>query len=183
LRSAAWSQMQLSVAGNGDMQRFIVDSLRLGGPEGTVAGKGLFNYMAGLRGAFDLRGRGIDPRPLDARLAGKIDFDARLGFDADGNFSFQLHEAKGRLFERLFRASGMVTSADVGYAFDELQVQAGANRLDIDGIWGPALSGALQHRCAGSRHALARTGGLSARLGDDQRYGPAQPGFQLALGR
>jgi translocation and assembly module TamB len=180
LALGAWSQMQLSVAGNGDMQRFIVDSLRLGGPEGTVAGKGLFNYMAGLRGAFDLRGRGIDPRPLDARLAGKIDFDARLGFDADGNFSFQLHEAKGRLFERLFRASGMVTSADVGYAFDELQVQAGANRLDIDGIWGPALSGRfsidapdLATLWPGLAGYLRGSGTISGTA--------AQPGFQLAL--
>ncbi|MDQ1302898.1 MAG: hypothetical protein QG595_881, partial [Pseudomonadota bacterium] len=56
-------------------------------------------------------------------------------------FSFQLREARGRLFDRQFRASGLVASADVGYAFDEVQVLAGANRLDIDGIWGPALSG------------------------------------------
>ncbi len=137
----AWSRMQLTAAGAGDIRQFSVDSLRLSGPEGTVSGHGLFNYVAGLRGAFSLQGRRIDLRPVDARLAGKIDFDGQLGFDPAGNFSFLLQEAKGTLFGRQFRASGTVANAEVGYAFDEVRVQAGDNRLDIDGIWGPALSG------------------------------------------
>lgn len=136
-------RMQLTASGTGDTQHFQVESLRLAGPMGTVSGQGLFNYVAGLRGAFGLQGRGIDPRLVDARLAGEINFDGHLGFDSAGNFSFLLHEAKGRLFERQFRASGMVASADFGYAFDAVRVQAGDNRLDIDGIWGPALSGSF----------------------------------------
>lgn len=141
LALGAWSRMQLTAAGAGDIQQFQVERLHLSGPAGTVTGQGLFNYVAGLRGAFELHGRGIDPRLIDARLAGEIDFDGQLGFDPAGKFSFLLRDAKGTLFERQFRASGMVANADVGYAFDEVRVQAGANRLDIDGIWGPALSG------------------------------------------
>ena len=137
----AWPRMQLTAAGTGDLRQFTVDSLRLSGPAGTVTGKGLFNYVAGLRGALELQGRGIDPRPVDARLAGKIDFDGHLGFDPDGNFSFLLREATGTLFGRQFRASGALANAEIGYAFDEVHVQTGANRLDIDGIWGPTLSG------------------------------------------
>jgi translocation and assembly module TamB len=136
-----WPRMQLTASGTGDTQQFQVESLRLAGPAGTVSGQGLFNYVAGLRGAFELQGRGIDPRPVDARLTGKIDFDGQLGFDPAGNFSFLLREAKGTLLERPFRASGMVANADIGYAFDEVRVQAGANQLEVDGIWGPALSG------------------------------------------
>ncbi len=137
----AWSRMQLTAAGSGDIRQFRVDSLRLSGPEGTVSGQGLFNYVAGLRGAFSLQGRRIDLRPVDARLAGKIDFDGQLGFDPAGSFSFLVQEAKGTLFGRQFRASGTVANVEVGYAFDEVRVQAGGNHLDIDGIWGPALSG------------------------------------------
>jgi translocation and assembly module TamB len=176
----AWPRMQLTAAGTGDMHQFDVDSARLSGPAGTVAGEGLFNYVAGLRGALVLRGRDIDPRAVDARLAGKLDFDGQLGFDPAGNFSFQLHQAKGRLFDRQFRASGMVANADVGYAFDEVLVQAGSNRLDIDGIWGPALSGRfsidapdLATLWPGLEGYLRGSGTMSGTA--------AQPGFQLVL--
>jgi translocation and assembly module TamB len=176
----AWPHMQLTAAGSGDMRQFNVDSARLSGPAGSLAAEGLFNYVAGLRGALVLHGRDIDPRAVDARLAGKIDFDGQLGFDPAGNFSFELHEAQGRLFSRQFRASGMVANADVGYAFDEVLVQAGANRLDIDGIWGPALSGRfsidapdLATLWPGLEGYLRGSGTISGTA--------AKPGFQLTL--
>ncbi len=177
----AWPRMQLTAAGAGDTRQFQVERLGLNGPAGTVSGQGLFNYVAGLRGAFRLRGRGIDPRPVDARLSGKIDFDGHLGFDPDGNFSFLLDEARGTLFERQFRASGALAKAGIGYAFDEVHVQAGANRLDIDGIWGPALSGrfsvdapdlaTLWPGLEGHLHGKGTISGTAAK-----------PGFQLSAG-
>ncbi|MCL4791519.1 MAG: translocation/assembly module TamB domain-containing protein [Gammaproteobacteria bacterium] len=176
----AWSKMQLTAAGSGDMRQLHIDSLRLSGPEGVVSGRGLFNYVAGLRGAFVLRGRGINPRPVDARLAGKIDFEGQLGFDPAGNYSFQLHEAQGTLFERQFRASGTVASAEVGQVFDGVQVRVGLNRLDIDGIWGPALSGQfsidapdLATLWPGLEGHLRGTGTISGTA--------AKPGFDLML--
>lgn len=176
----AWSPMQLTAAGSGDTQQFSVDSLRLSGPEGTVSGRGLFNYVAGLRGALSLSGRGINPRPLDARLAGKLDFDGQLGFDPAGNFSFQLREAKGRLFDRQFRAAGTVAHVEVGYAFDAVRVQAGRNQLDIDGIWGPALSGQFS---IDAPDLATLWPGLEGRLrGKGLISGSAdKPGFQLTL--
>ena len=175
-----WPRMQLTATGAGDIRQFSVAKLRLSGPAGTLTGQGLFNYVAGLRGAFKLQGRDINPRPVDARLDGKIDFDGELGFDADGNFSFLLRDAKGTLFERQFRASGAVASAELGYAFDEVHVQTGANRLDIDGIWGPALSGrfsidapdlaTLWPGLEGNLHGQGTLGGTAER-----------PEFQLKL--
>jgi translocation and assembly module TamB len=178
--SGAWSAMQLTAAGSGDTRQFSLDSLRLSGPEGTVSGHGLFNYVAGLRGALTLSGRGINPRPLDARLAGKLDFDGQLGFDPAGNFSFQLREAQGRLFDRQFRASGTVANVEVGYAFDAVQVRAGPNQLDIDGIWGPALSGQFS---IDAPDLATLWPGLEGRLrGKGLISGSAdKPGFQLAL--
>jgi translocation and assembly module TamB len=176
----AWPRMQLTAAGAGDLGQFQVDSLGLSGPAGTVSGQGLFNYVAGLRGAFGLRGRGIDPRPVDARLAGKIDFDTHLGFDPDGNFSLLLRSAQGTLFGRQFRASGALANAGIGYAFDEVQVQAGANRLEVDGIWGPALSGRFS---INAPDLATLWPGLAGHLSGNGTISgtAAQPGFQLAL--
>lgn len=180
LALGALSGMQLAAAGVGDSRQFSVESLLLRSPEGTVSGQGLLNYVAGLRGAFELRGRGINPRPLDARLAGKIDFDGHLGFDPAGNFSFLLEEAKGTLFERQFRASGALAKAGIGYAFDEVLVQAGANRLDIDGIWGPALSGRFSIDAPDL--ATLWPGMVGHLYGNGTISGTAaKPGFQLLL--
>ena len=176
----AWPQMQLTAAGDGDLRQFQVASLQLSGSKGTLSGQGLFNYVDGLRGAFGLRGRGIDLRPVDARLTGKIDFDGHLGFDPDGNFSFLLDEAKGTLFDRQFRASGALAKAGIGYAFDEVHVQAGGNRLDVDGIWGPTLSGRFSINAPdlatlwpGLEGHLYGNGTISGTV--------AEPGFQLVL--
>ena len=57
-------------------------------------------------GSLQLQGRRIDPRFLDPRFAGRVDFRGAVDFDGDGNFRVQLPEASGTLFDRPLRASG-----------------------------------------------------------------------------
>ena len=119
-----------------DFSRIIVD-----GFGGQTTGTGRVSLGDSVRGTFNLAGRQINPRFLDPRFDGRVNFRADAQFDADGNFIVALPEAQGTLFQRPLRASGTVVREKDAYRFDKVRIAAGVNRVDVTGTWGERIAG------------------------------------------
>jgi len=125
----------------GDTRQVRVPALRLDGFGGRVTGTGNIALQDALSGRFRLSGQGLDPGQVDPRFAGRVDFRSEVSFDSEGNFRVVLPEVRGTLFNRPLRASGTVARAGEVLSFDDVRVNAGANRIELSGKWGDRISG------------------------------------------
>jgi translocation and assembly module TamB len=134
----------------GDTRELEIQSFQLDGFGGQVTGTGRIALQDAVVGSLQLQGRGIDPRFLDPRFAGRVDVRSAIDFDSVGNFRVQVPEASGTLFKRPLRASGTVTRNPRGLAFDDVRVLAGVNRVEFSGQLDDQVDGKRSQRLAGS---------------------------------
>lgn len=132
---------QVAARLEGDTRQVRVPDLRLAGFGGRVTGAGSITLQDALSGTFRLQGQGIDTSAVDPRFAGRVDFSSELGFDGEGNFRVAVPEVRGTLLNRPLRASGTVARAGQVLSFDDMRVNAGANRVEFSGTWGDGISG------------------------------------------
>lgn len=149
VRLGGWPKVQAHAMAHGtfegDARQLQFSALRLDGFGGQVTGMGRMTLQDVLTGSLQLQGRGLDPRFLDSRFAGRVDFRGDLEFDSLGNFRVQVPETSGTLFNRPLRASGTVARNQTVIAFDDVRVHAGVNRLEFGGqLDGDRLAGQFQ---------------------------------------
>lgn len=154
VRLGAWPKAQAHATAEGDTHQLELRSFQLDGFGGQVKGTGHITLQNPVVGSLQLQGRGIDPRFLDSRFAGRVDFRGALEFDSLGNFRVQVPEASGTLFNRPLRASGTVARNPQGLVFDDVRVHAGVNRLEFSGqLSNPPRSGHRGGQKGGQRLA------------------------------
>ncbi|MEO7387316.1 MAG: translocation/assembly module TamB domain-containing protein, partial [Gammaproteobacteria bacterium] len=125
----------------GDTRTILVRELRLDGLGGQMTGTGRLSLGEMLSGNLRVEGRRLDPRVIDPRFPGRVDFRGDLSFDAAGNFRAVLPEASGTLFNRPLRASGTVARQEGLLTAENVRIQAGVNRLELNGEWGDRIAG------------------------------------------
>ncbi len=137
VRLGDWPEVQARATASGTLQggarALDIPSLQLDGFGGQVVGSGRVSLQDGLSGKLELRGRGLDPRFIDPRFPGRVDFGSTVEFDDRGNFRLQIPTASGTLFGRPLRAAGTVSRKGQDLAFDAVRIQAGVNRVEFDG--------------------------------------------------
>ncbi len=141
LRLGDRPQVQVRATAAGDARQIRFPGIVLDGFGGQVAGNGSITLRDVLSGSVQLRGRQIDPRFLDPRLAGRVEFTSEVSFDAAGNFRVAVPEARGTLFSRPLRASGTVARRGEVLSFDDVRIHAGVNHLEASGQWGKGIAG------------------------------------------
>jgi len=166
-------QARLRAKATGDTSRVSLPEVLLDGFGGQVAGSGDIDFREALAGSFRLQARRIDPGTLDPRFAGQVDFSAEVSFDGVGNFRVNLPDAGGTLFGLPLRASGTVSRQGELLAFDGVRIDAGPNRAELGGTWGPKIAGqfrvdapdlaTLWPDYAGQLRGTGRFGGTTAR--------------------
>ncbi len=141
VRFGDWPAVQARATAEGDAKELRFSAIRVDGLGGQVTGDGRLTIGPPLTGSFQLQGRGIDPRFLDPRLAGQVQFRSDVAFDGAGNFRVAVPDASGTLFRRPLRASGTVAREQAVLIFDDVRVNAGVNRVAASGRLGEGLSG------------------------------------------
>ncbi len=132
---------QVAATLDGDTRQVRVPGLRVDGFGGRIAGSGSITLQDELTGRFRLSGQRINPAFVDPRFAGQVDFNSEVSFDDEGNFRVVVPDARGTLFDRPLRASGTVARVAQVLSFDDMRVDAGANRVEFTGKWGARISG------------------------------------------
>ena len=133
------TRIRASAAGTSatlDFSRLLVDGLG-----GQVSGTGTLNLRDPRGGRLALVGRQVNPRFIDPRLDGRVDFRAGVLFDTDGNVAVTLPDAGGTLFQRPLKASGTVARTQGTWQLDKVQITAGVNHVDLSGTWGARIAG------------------------------------------
>ncbi|MEQ1802363.1 MAG: translocation/assembly module TamB domain-containing protein [Gammaproteobacteria bacterium] len=141
LRLGDRPKVRLRANAAGDRGQARLPDIRIDGFGGQVTANGGVAWRDGLSGAFRVAGKRINPGALDPRFKGQVDFTGELGFDGAGNFRVVLPGASGTLFQRPLRASGTVARQDGVLAFDDVRINAGANRVELSGTWGEKIAG------------------------------------------
>jgi len=154
VRLGDWPNVQARATAHGtfegDTRQLEIQSFQLDGFGGQVTGTGRIALQHPVVGSLQLQGRGLDPRFLDPRFAGRVDVRSAIDFDSVGNFRVQVPAASGTLFKRPLRASGTVTRNPQGLAFDDVRVLAGVNSVEFAGQLGDQVGGKQSQRLAGN---------------------------------
>jgi translocation and assembly module TamB len=124
---------RVEAAAAGSLERLAFERIDIAALGGRITGTGSLALVPGLAGEFRLAGRGLDPGAIDPRFRGRLDATAALQFAANGDFRVALDRVGGKLFERGFSASGVVARQGAVLQFDGVRVNAGANRVELDG--------------------------------------------------
>ncbi len=128
----------------GDREAILLQQLLLEALDGRITGTGRVTLADELRGQLEFAGTGLNPVFLDARFPGRIDGRGTVSFDAGGGLELRIPEASGTLLDRPFRASGNLRRAGQDFSAEAVRVAVGANRLELDGIFGRRLAGRFQ---------------------------------------
>ena len=144
VRLGDWPEVQARATASGtftgETRALDLQSIRLDGFGGQVTGSGRVSLQDDLSGRLELRGRGIEPRFIDPRFPGRVDFRSTVEFDDQGNFRVQVPDASGTLFGRPLRAAGTVSRTAQDLVFDAVRIRAGVNRLEFAGrLTSPAV--------------------------------------------
>ncbi|MEO8445389.1 MAG: translocation/assembly module TamB domain-containing protein, partial [Gammaproteobacteria bacterium] len=180
VRLGDWPKAAARATFSGDWRQLQLGAISLDGFGGQITGTGRISLDNGLAGGLQLRGKGIDPRFLDPRLAGRVQFRSAVTFDRDGNFRVEVPEASGTLFQRPLRASGAVAREQGVLIFDDVRVNAGVNRVAVIGRWGDGIDGRFS---IDAQDLATLWPGLEGRLQGAGTIGgtAARPNFDLNL--
>ncbi|MBL8224044.1 MAG: translocation/assembly module TamB domain-containing protein [Chromatiales bacterium] len=117
---------------SGSLERLVFERIGIAALGGRITGTGSLVLEPGLAGEFRLAGTRLDPAAIDPRFPGRLDVTAALQFAGNGDFGVTVDRAAGELFARRFSASGVIAREGAALQFDGVQVNAGANRVELD---------------------------------------------------
>jgi translocation and assembly module TamB len=147
-RSAAGASAWPGLAGSrfegtarGDRQQANLGSFTLATPAGRIDGTGTLQFAAEPRLQLEIGLRDLQTQRLQAGLDGRVDGTVSLRVAADGSGEASIRQLAGQLLGRQLRGRGQLAWRDGQWRFDQVDLAAGRNRLEIDGSVGTTLSG------------------------------------------
>ncbi len=128
---AALPPMDVSVQGGGNSDGAVIDELRGDFLDGAWHGAGRIDWRPALRWAFTLSADGVDPSPLHAEAAGRLDGRMRIdgSFDDDLTLFIDVESLAGELRDHPFDGHARI-SIDAGtIGVEDLTVHSGGIEL------------------------------------------------------
>lgn len=125
----------------GTPQRIAFDEIALSGAAGALAGSGDLELVPARRLRLDVAARDIDTAALRPGLEGSVSGRARVDAQLPGEVQVVVNELGGRLMGRPLAGSGALTFRAGEIDFADVNLRAGANRLQADGSLGARLAG------------------------------------------
>lgn len=138
---AGYPAGQLATIVRGSTDALAIAAFTLDALGGRTTGSGRLALAPPVRLDLRFAARGLDPASLDARASGRVDATGTLAVAGDGGVTVAITQADGVLLGRALAASGRVDVRAGEVRASAVRVAAGANRLELDGRWGPTLAG------------------------------------------
>jgi translocation and assembly module TamB len=133
----------LHVAGNGDLQQLVFDTLELKLSEGRIQGSGQLAWSPALKWQANLQGQGLNPGLFNPEFPGNL----ALALSSRGKIEqsipqveLQLERLEGLLRDYPVDASAELRLDNRTLQIDSLQARSGENRIQASGSAGETLA-------------------------------------------
>lgn len=164
----------IAAAGEGDLQRLVLDQLTVAGPAGIAEARGRVGF-AGPDLALQVTGRQLLLSTWVADLPGTVDLAAAIHGQVPGPLTVRVARLSGRVLDQPVEAAGRILIDGEQLDLRGLRASSGANRIEFDGSLLPRLAGifsldapSLDQLWPGLAGSIAGTGALSGTIGQPQ---------------
>lgn len=130
--------VDFQLQGHGNTSVTVVDRLHAAWLGGQIQAQGRVPHPAGQNWQFQITGRHLDPAALFPEFPGTLNFKASLSgrLAPSARWSVRLTRLNGELRRVPVLASGSLRHRPGLWQFQQLSVQSGNNRLQLDGQYG-----------------------------------------------
>lgn len=131
--------LRLDIAASGDRRGLSAERLALSLGQAALAGRGRLGWEEAIDWQLDLQGRDLNPAGFFPAWPGRLQLDVRASgrwLNRQLSLSVHLDKLQGELRSLSLLGSGEIGLAGDQWRFDQLTASLGANRLQLDGVWG-----------------------------------------------